>query len=250
MKRVGTIATCLAAGCLLNSSLRAQDEALPGNPYAVAVVRNIFGLNPPPPVDPNANKPAEPPVKVIPNGIMSIFGQLQVLFKVAAKPGGKDATYMLTEGQSQDDIEVIKIDEKAASVTFNNHGVVQELPLVVTPPSSTPAAAAPTVPGRSLRMPGGASAGSPFGNRFPVRAQDGSTIRSTDNNADGANNDSLRSIPTRTYQPPTIPNEDPALSAAEILINTEKMRLSGDPKHVIMPPIRGFSPPPDSNPEP
>jgi len=99
-------------------------------------------------------------------------------------------------------------------------------------------------------MPGGASAGSPFGNRFPVRAQDGSTIRSTDNNADGANNDSLRSIPTRTYQPPTIPNEDPALSAAEILINTEKMRLSGDPKHVIMPPIRGFSPPPDSNPEP
>ena len=146
MKRVGTIATCLAAGCLLNSSLRAQDEALPGNPYAVVVVRNIFGLNPPAPVDPNASKPAEPPVKVVPNGIMSIFGQLQVLFKVAAKPGGKDATYMLTEGQSPDDIEVIKIDEKAASVTFNNHGVVQELPLVVTPPSSTPAVAAPTVP--------------------------------------------------------------------------------------------------------
>ena len=198
MKRVGTIATCLAAGCLLNSSLRAQDEALPGNPYAVVVMRNIFGLNPPPPVDPNANKPAEPPVKVVPNGIMSIFGQLQVLFKVAAKPGGKDATYMLTEGQSQDDIEVIKIDEKAASVTFNNHGVVQELPLVVTPPSSTPAVAAPTVPtvpGRSLRMPGimpgGASGGSPFGNRFPPRDRNG-TLREDPNS--GAN---LRAVPSR-----------------------------------------------------
>jgi len=250
MKRVGTIATCLAAGCLLNSSLRAQDEALPGNPYAVVVIRNIFGLNPPPPVDPNANKPAEPPVKVVPNGIMSIFGQLQVLFKVAAKPGGKDATYMLTEGQSQDDIEVIKIDEKAASVTFNNHGVVQELPLVVTPPSSTPAVAAPTVPtvpGRSLRMPGimpgGASGGSPFGNRFPPRDRNG-TLRSTDNNADGANNDSLRSIPTRNgiYQPEALPQVDPAVTAAQVLINTEIMKNQGNPAAALMPPIPGFNP--------
>ena len=64
---------------------------------------------------------------------MSIFGQLQVLFKVAgtAKPGqpAKDDSYILSEGQRQDEIEVIHIDEKASLVTFNNHGTVQEIPL-------------------------------------------------------------------------------------------------------------------------
>jgi hypothetical protein len=33
-------------------------------------------------------------------------------------------------GERQDDIEVQKIDEKAAVITFNNHGTIQELPLI------------------------------------------------------------------------------------------------------------------------
>ena len=73
---------------------------------------------------------------------MSIFGQLQVLFKVAgtAKPGqpAKDEFYILSEGQRQDEIEVIHIDEKASLVTFNNHGTVQEIPLANAPAVSTP----------------------------------------------------------------------------------------------------------------
>jgi hypothetical protein len=72
---------------------------------------------------------------------------LQVLFKVAgtAKPGqpAKDESYILSEGQRQDEIEVVQIDEKASLVTFNNHGTVQELPLVKAnaPVASTPMAA-------------------------------------------------------------------------------------------------------------
>ena len=174
MKRVGTIVVCLAGGLAWGASLRAEDAVLPGNPYAVVVARNIFGLNPPVVVDPNAVV-VEPPVKIVPNGIMTIFGQVQVLFKVpATKPGGKDANYILTEGQSQDDIEVTKINEKAGIVTFNNHGIVQELPLVVTAPSSTPSAPTggrPGVPGLAPGLaPGGANTGNnPFMNRFGNR---------------------------------------------------------------------------------
>jgi hypothetical protein len=100
---VGKIAVCLAIKLVLTTSTHAEDVASPQNPYAPIVVRNVFGLNPP------------PPPKITSNGIMSIFGQLQVLFKVAdPRPGlpVKDEFYTLSEGERQDDIEVTHIDEK------------------------------------------------------------------------------------------------------------------------------------------
>lgn len=184
MKLTGKILICLAGGLAFATGLRADDVLLPGNPYAPVVVRNIFGLNPPPPIDPNATT-AEPPVKITPNGIMSIFGQLQVLFKVAGKPAGKDA-YILTEGQRQDDIEVTKIDEKNGIVTFNNHGIVQALPLVPAAPSSTPASVLgnPTVPGSApIRYPSANGFNNRFGNRsgnVPTRSS--SFIQQPENN--------------------------------------------------------------------
>jgi hypothetical protein len=150
MKVTWKLLFCLAGGLALNAAVRADDAALPGNPYTTAAVRNIFGLNPPAPVDPNAQADANPPPKITPNGITDILGQLQVLFKVAnpAKAGkpAADDDYILSEGQRQDDIEVVKIDEKACVVTFNNHGETQELPLVAGTASS-PATAAGGNPG-------------------------------------------------------------------------------------------------------
>jgi hypothetical protein len=160
MKRLVKIVVCLASGLVLNAGARADDVVLPNNPYAPIVVRNVFGLNPPQPVDTNATQADLP--KITPNGIMSIFGQLQVLFKVAgtAKPGqpAKDESYILSEGQRQDEIEVIQIDEKASLVTFNNHGTVQELPLAKAnpPPVSTPMPAqGGPVPAQNFRGPNG-----------------------------------------------------------------------------------------------
>jgi hypothetical protein len=177
VKRVGKLVICLAGGLVLNASLRAEAGVSSDNPYAPIVTRNVFGINPPPPVDPNQVK-TEPPPKITPNGIMSIFGHLQVLFKVSipAKPGqpAKDQFYILSEGQGQDDIEVTKIDEKASLVTFNNHGTVQELPLA-TAPAPTASAPAQAVPGPvPIRGPfahkgnsgtagGSVPAGNPFG---------------------------------------------------------------------------------------
>jgi hypothetical protein len=170
MKRFGKIAICLAGGLALNAGLRAANLAstnnpLPDNPYAAIVVRNIFGLNPPPP-PPDAAAEAEKNLpKITPTGIMTVFGHSQVLYKVtgiAAKPGQpvKDEFYILSQGQRQDDIEVMKIDEKNSLVTFNNHGTTQELPLANGPasggaPTAVPSSGSGMNPGKTPVVPGG-----------------------------------------------------------------------------------------------
>ncbi len=82
---------------------------------------------------------------------MTLFGQLQVLFKVPrntqAGVPAIDQSYILSVGQRQDDIEVVSIDDKAGIITFNNHGETQQLPLVVTQPTSTAAVAPAGSPG-------------------------------------------------------------------------------------------------------
>jgi hypothetical protein len=139
MKRAGKILLCLASGVVCHVFARAADDALPDNPYALVVTRNVFGLNPPAPV---------------------------------AKPGqpAKDESYNLSEGQSEDDIEVIRIDEKNGLVTFNNHGTTQELPLIPGAASGgAPAASAGPVnmPG-AIPMPGAMpNGGNPFGGGAP-----------------------------------------------------------------------------------
>jgi hypothetical protein len=171
VKDVGRLFICLAGGLVLNAGLRAGDAVLPDNPYAPIVTRNVFNLNPPPP--PGAAQPAEPPPKIVLNGIMSILGRWQVLFKVSPqpKPGQqtKERAYILSEGEQQDDIEVTKINEADQIVTFNNHGVVQELPLTVA-----------TASGASGPAPGGPGVVPPFPvPKFPPGVSGGPSIPGT-----------------------------------------------------------------------
>jgi len=258
MKRLGKIVVCLASGLVLNAGARADNSVLPNNPYAPIVVRNIFGLNPPPPVD--AAPPGDPPPKITLNGIMSIFDhQLQVLFKVAgtAKPGqpAKDEAYILSEGQRQDEIEVTQIDEKASLVTFNNHGTVQELLLVKAnpPPVSTPMPAqggpvptqkspAPnsqnntTIPSRLGGGPGAArNRGRGDGSTLttvPTRGNSGYSSQNTiQQNANSA--PSTPSTPS-TPQPQNTLTADQQRAMIEIM--KEKYQSEGNPLHQIMPP--------------
>ncbi len=143
----------LAVGWLASQPLRARAD-MADNPYQPIVTRNVFALVPIPtnaPVDPSS---LIPPPKITPNGIMTLFGNLQVLFKVAgvARPGmpPKDESYVMSVGDREDDIEVEKIDEKTATITFNNHGSIQELGLVPATDSGGGIPGAP--PG--LPMPG------------------------------------------------------------------------------------------------
>ena len=142
---------------------RADDLALSGNsysgnPYDSIVARNIFSLVPMPTNDPAAQKPPDPPAKITPNGIMSLFGQEQVLFKVATppKPGQppQDQSYVMSEGDRQDGIAVTKIDEQAGMITFDNHGVIQTLALTSASDASTSTTPADGVGGRGF-MPAG-----------------------------------------------------------------------------------------------
>jgi hypothetical protein len=142
MRRLAIIAVYFAGGLVLNTSVRAEDVDVlsSNNPYARIVRRNVFGLKPP--------QPAQTPLEITPNdtikptGIMSIFGPLQVLFKVtgSVKAGQtlKEASYILSEGEQQDGIEVVHIDDAASLVTFNNHGVVQTIPLPNAPTTNSP----------------------------------------------------------------------------------------------------------------
>ena len=188
MKVAGILIPVAAVALALANGLYAQDGAVSDKPYSSIVTRNIFGLMPIPVVDPaTLLPPPEPPPKITPNGIMTIFGRLQVLFKVAVKPPPgqpqKDATYVMNVGERQDEITVLKIDSTAGVVTFDNHGTVQELSLVPATGSSgnpgPPGAPRGPMPGMtSTAMPapsfggtsalpaiGGASATGPGGRR-------------------------------------------------------------------------------------
>lgn len=143
---------CYLLAALLTISLAAsaQETASAENPYAALVNRNIFGLVPVPPPAPPEPPPIDPPPKITVNGFMRLFGNnFQVLFKTPGKvkPGQppKEESYVMGEGERQDDIEVKKIDDKAGVVTFSNHGVIQELSLVVA--QNTGAVAGAPAPG-------------------------------------------------------------------------------------------------------
>jgi hypothetical protein len=164
----------LLAGLGTGALLRAGD-----NPYSPIVERNVFALVPIPVHNPADDAPpAPPPPKITPNGIMNVFGKLQAMFvaKAPDKPGqpGKDQSYVLCAGERQDDIEVVKIDEANATITFNNHGTIQDLPLVAgnassgsAPPSAIPGGPVgiprPGLPGMA---PGGGPSPIGFGGRF------------------------------------------------------------------------------------
>ena len=104
-----------------------------GDPYGSIAVRNVFGLNPIPPPAPPADPNAIPPPKITLTGITTIFGPAEALYKVSAyvKNGKQVAeqSYILTEGEAQDEIEVTAIDTQKDVVTFNNHNQTQVIPL-------------------------------------------------------------------------------------------------------------------------
>ncbi|MCX8090945.1 MAG: hypothetical protein N3I86_08440 [Verrucomicrobiae bacterium] len=168
------------------------------NPYLSIVDRNVFALKPPP--DPEAVKPpAPPPPPIELQGISVLFGKKRVLFTVTV-PGGKPGApperkaLILAEGERQDEVEVLEIDEKSGTVKFNNHGQ-EDLKTLAKDSSkivAAPAPAAPPVPGAPPQPSPPAAAASP-----PVAAGHGGST--------------LRNIPTRPVRVlPVAPPQPPA----------------------------------------
>ncbi len=223
------------------------------NPYTPIVTRNVFGLVPIPVGPPPNPAPDTPLPKITPNGIMTIFGKLQALFKVAAttKPGqpAKEESYVLGVGERQDDIEVQKIDDQKAVITFNNHGTIQELPLIVgTATGGEPVAAALgglsglPLPRTGTEPPLGNGA-SPigFGGRFGRAAGNGNP-GSTAAGAPGLGQAGTSAI----YSPAASEAGEPQMSPEQRIIMIEAQRQhylqEGNPIGKLLPPTQ-YTPP-------
>ena len=234
MKSVGLL--FIAAALLLSASAWVQDAAAADKPYASIISRNMFGLLPiPPPPSANAGPPAEPKPKITPNGIMMLFGKLEALFKVASKgkagqPPG-DVPYVLAEGEMQDGITVVKINQAEGTVTFDNHGEIQPLALVAAANTTSPAA-----PGGGPAQGAGSNPGQPPRQSplspaaraalFGSQATQNSITSNPGNveNAGGPNN-----YQPPGAQPPAKTIEDQVISAARDMALIEQNRIATQP---------------------
>jgi len=121
---------------------RASVTDAESNPYRVISQHSVFGLVPPQPVA-TTNATDSPPDIVL-NGIMVIFDRKYALFKL---PANKGKSYLLGEGQSDGEIELLSVDDRVGLIKIKNHGVVQTVVLAKPPaPSVAPTAASATAP--------------------------------------------------------------------------------------------------------
>jgi len=114
----------LGASTIVVTSLGAAE-----NPYSAIVERNVFNLHaPPPPINPADLIKKTPAPKITLTGITTILGKkVAFLTTPPAKPGAQPESFMLAEGQAQNEIEVKKIDEMAKIVEVSNHGEPETL---------------------------------------------------------------------------------------------------------------------------
>lgn len=144
------------------------------NPYQPIIDRNVFALKDPPPApDPaEANKPPAPNIFL--TGITTIFGNKRALIKTTPTPGPlkpgmekpTDQSYVLTEGQREGDVEVLKIDEKAGTVQLRLAGKEMTINFEdngVKTAAAVPAPGAPGTPPGGLVRPIGLPGATPAG---------------------------------------------------------------------------------------
>ena len=140
---LGTLAA-LAAFQLGNLAL-AVPPVTDSNRYETIVERNLFGLRPAV-ASPGESATPPPPPKIFLTGITTILGNKRALLKVMlpSRPGepAREESYILTEGQREGNVEVVKIDERLGLVKVNDYG--RELTLSFDKDGLRPTAAAPT----------------------------------------------------------------------------------------------------------
>jgi hypothetical protein len=117
MGLLGALAVCL--------SLQGENSGGPAlSPYQAIVQRNLFHLSPP--QAPSAPEPAKaPPPNIHLTGLTTLAGRCALLKTTSpAKAGETPAVkfYTILEGDRQDDIEVLAIDEKAGSARLRCAG--------------------------------------------------------------------------------------------------------------------------------
>jgi hypothetical protein len=236
------LGACFAAALFVLSVRAEQEQTASGNPYTGIVERNVFALVPIPTNSPEPPTPVDPPVKITVNGIMNIFGQLEVIFKAGVPARGKDPahdqSYEMTEKERQDDIEVVKIDDKASIVTFNNHGIEQEIPLADAPNVTAPAGG-PGNGGGGVPMPGGRSPG--IGGSTPGSSPRRDAANAPGGRANNAADNSNGSVGTagapakQIYDPPNQPSKSDVTEEEQVALRYMQAKSQNDPVADLLP---------------
>jgi hypothetical protein len=236
MKHGGKTEICLAIGVLLSASAIAATSEGTDTPYSAIVERNVFNLHaPPPPINPADLIKKTPPPKLTLTGITTILGQKKTFLTIPpVKPGTPPESYMLAEGQAQDEIEVKRIDEKAGVVEVVNHGESQTLDFDHdgVKPAGGPAGGAP----RAISMPPPAPPPanvSTLPAPTPIRPLRSLSPRSDNNNNNnsGFGGGASANINPQGQQNTLTPEEQVAL----IEIQRVKLRQEGNPMSEILP---------------
>jgi hypothetical protein len=139
------VSAWVLSGLVLWSAASAAGPAFSGNPYHNISERNVFGLRPPQPAHPG--HPSAPVPKIMLTGITTIFGDKRALLKVQfpAQPPrpAKEQSCILTEGQRDGVIEVLRINAKTEKVKVDNSGTVMEITFDKPSPAPPPATPRP-----------------------------------------------------------------------------------------------------------
>jgi len=132
LKTPTSISLCILGGFTWCATGQAATAEAGEHPYRCIAATNVFRLKSPPASTPEP-VPTPPLPKITLQGITTIDGQREVLFKVTmparASEAAKEVAYVLSEGQREGEIEVLEINELAGTARFRNHGVEQVLKL-------------------------------------------------------------------------------------------------------------------------
>jgi hypothetical protein len=141
----------------------------------------------------------------------------------------------MAEKERQDDIEVVKIDDKASMVTFNNHGIEQEIPLANAP--NLPPAGGPGngggVPMPAGRPGAGGFAPNPGPRRDAGNAPGGRASNAADNNNDSGG--SVGAAASKTYTPPSQPSRSDVTEEEQIALRYIQAKSQNDPVADLLP---------------
>lgn len=165
--------------CLCSTPYEAS--ALTANPYEAIVGRNVFGLKPPTITALPAVAPVAAAITIKLQGISTILDRKQVLLKVktAARPPepAKEQSYLWSEGQGENEIEVLTIDAANGIVTIKSHGETLP-PLTMKDDAEKPAvgAALPGPAAPNLQFPTPAGLVAPATATVPSAIPGGRTI--------------------------------------------------------------------------
>jgi len=96
------------------------------NPYRRISSRNAFGLVPPA-IEPGTKPPVQPLPTIKLTGITTILGDKRALFKIQFPGTRRDEGCILSEHQRLGQIEILEIDDQAATVKVDNSGTVMVL---------------------------------------------------------------------------------------------------------------------------